>query len=126
MLNARCYGFPDLQIADSFERFAARLAIEFPLAVHVLAVAVHAARAAKALVAIGTGMRELSRVLPHVNVQPVLVNKTVKKKYIFPQILQYQMKNNKIKNCRKLKKQNYPKTCINTKLFPKICLNFQQ
>ena len=46
---------------------------------HILSVTVHAARAAESLAAIRTRVRKLARVLPHVDVQPVLMNEPEEK-----------------------------------------------
>lgn len=54
----------------------AHLARELSLAVNVLPVAVHAARAAEALAAIDAHVRELAGVLAHVDLQAILVDET--------------------------------------------------
>jgi hypothetical protein len=63
-----------LKVSGRFEGFVAYRTGKLALTVHILSVAVHAARAAESLTAIRTRVRKLARVLPHVDVQPVLVN----------------------------------------------------
>lgn len=70
----------DLEVAGRLEGLGADGAGELALAVDVLAVAVHAAGAAEALAAVGARVRKLARVLPHVDLQPVLVDETAESK----------------------------------------------
>ena len=63
-----------LKVSGRFEGFVAYRTGKLALTVHILSVTVHAARAAESLTAIRTRVRKLARVLPHVDVQPVLVD----------------------------------------------------
>lgn len=57
----------NLQISGCLKGFLTNFAGEFALAVNVLPVAVHAARTAKSFATIRASVRELTRMLPHVN-----------------------------------------------------------
>lgn len=63
-----------LKIPGRLESFLADFAGKLALAVDILPVTVHAARAAESLATIHAGVRELARVLSHVNLQSILVD----------------------------------------------------
>ena len=73
-LLARVESGVNFQIPGRLEGLAANLAGEFALRVDVLPMAVHGGRAPEAFAAIDARDGAVSRVLPHVDLQPVLVD----------------------------------------------------
>lgn len=73
-LLPRVEGGVDLEIPGSLEGLPAHLARKLPLGMDVLPVAVHGARGSEAFPAVHAPDGAVPRVLPHVDLQPVLVD----------------------------------------------------